>query len=760
MMVVGASKTSRAILRRRRETSTVLATLLAILLPQVVLGQSATPGAVVVLDPLVVTGPSGAEKQARETLRALPGGTGLVGADDLAGRADPKLSDTLASVPGVIVQNFFGGNDQPRVQIRGSGLQQNPVERGVLVLQNGLPLNHADGSYIVGLADPGQAQFTEVYRGYTANRLGATVLGGALNFVLPTGSSAPGLEAGVAGGSFGQLSATARAGGRRDRFDGLLQVGFSRRDGYRDHNESDRVSLDVNFGVEVNDAVSSRFFLGYTDLNFDVAGPLSRPQLDRNPKRVHSGPRVRPNPMSPPRLLVSDPGPNVPRDKPERTVDQFRVGNRTTLKFGGHSVDGVLGYADTDDTFRFPTPNGIRETDGGDFSSVLRYAYRSDEHQPLPLFDLTAKYVIGWADRKNFINNAGREGPLFGRSAFDADTLSLYAGLNVPLGAVFTLSPAIAYAKADRDHADTFGAARRPTAAFNPLRPTQPLPNGFVPAGDTSYAQTYSGWSPSLGLTIRPTEHHTIFAAVSRSFEPPTHNDLIATINGTPNSSPGRPDPGNPAFSAAAFSTPDLKAQRATTVEAGWRGRYGMVAWEAVAYYAWIGNELLGLRDESGAPLAAVNANRTTHLGLEFGFDVQWTEKVGSRFAYTFQDFRFDGDAVRGDNDLAGAPPHSLDAVFQYDLLSNLFLQAQVHARPARTPVDNMNTLYADPFVTLDVRARYDIRTWFGIFGEVRNLADETSASSTLIADQARPDQAAFLPGDGRAFSAGVEVLF
>lgn len=71
-----------------------------------------------------------------------------------------------------------------------------------------------------------------------------------------------------------------------------------------------------------------------------------------------------------------------------------------------------------------------------------------------------------------------------------------------------------------------------------------------------------------------------------------------------------------------------------------------------------------------------------------------------------------------------------------------------------------MNTLYADPFVTVDVRARYDVGTWFGIFGEVRNLADETYASSTLIADQARPDQAAFLPSDGRAFFAGVEVLF
>lgn len=205
MSVVRAAKNRAHFFVGEKRRATILATLLAVLLPQVVLGQSATPGAVVVLDPLVVTGPSGGDRKrrARETLRAIPGGTGLVGDDNLRAVQAPKLSDTLASVPGVIVQNFFGGNDQPRVQVRGSGLQQNPVERGLLVLQNGLPLNHADGSYIAGLADPGQAQFTEVYRGYTANRLGATVFGGALNFVSPTGSSAPGLKAGVTGGSFG-----------------------------------------------------------------------------------------------------------------------------------------------------------------------------------------------------------------------------------------------------------------------------------------------------------------------------------------------------------------------------------------------------------------------------------------------------------------------------------------------------------------------------------------------------------------------------
>ena len=300
----------------------------------------------------------------------------------------------------------------------------------------------------------------------------------------------------------------------------------------------------------------------------------------------------------------------------------------------------------------------------------------------------------------------------------------------------------------------------RPTIAFHPVNSNQPLPNGAVQAGNTSYAQTYSGWSPSLGLTIQPTENHTFFAAVSRSFEPPTHDDLIATVNGTPNSSPGRPNPGNPALPAVAFRTSRLKAQRATTIEAGWRGRYWRMTWDAVAYYSWVKNELLSLRDATGSPLGSVNADKTTHLGVEFGLGVQLTDKLSGRLAYTFQDFRFDGDPVRSNNDLAGAPPHSLNAVLQYDFLPNLFVQTEVYSRPDSTPVDNLNTLVSESFVTLAVRANYDLNEYLSIYGEIRNIVDETYASSTLIVDRARPDQAAFLPGDGRTFYAGLKVQF
>lgn len=583
----------------------IMAALTATIMPNVGLAQSATPGSVIA-----------------------------------------TISDALSSVPGVVVQNFFGSNDQPRIRIRGSGLQQNPVERGVLVLQNGLPINRADGSYLVGLVNPRQAQFTEVYCGCTANRLGAPIFGGALNFVSPTGSSAPGLKSGIEGGSFGQLSAFAQAAAKRGNFDGLVQVSFSHRDGFRDYDESDRLNVDTNVGAELTDNLSSRLFVAYTDLSFDVAGPMTQQKLRRNARRVLTGPTVRPNPTSLPRFGAFNPGSNVACDRPQHQAEQFRIGNRTTATFGAHLVDVALGYKDTGDAFRFPIPAGIRETEGGDFTSVVRYAYSPRASRPLPLFEATAKYIGGWANRKNFANNAGSKGLLFGRSELEASTLSLHAGLNIPGGAVLTISPAIAFARAERDNADIFGAAIRPTIAFNQTNPTQPLPRGAVPGGAASYTRTYSGWSPSLGITIQPTENNTFFAAVSRSFEPPPYDDLTATVNGTPNSSPGRPDPGNPALPAAAFRTPGLKAQRTTTSEAGWRGRYETVAWNMVAYSSWVRNTLLSLRDESGTPLGAVNADKTGHLGLELGLRAYLTEKLSGRPAYTYQNFSFDGDSL------------------------------------------------------------------------------------------------------------------
>ncbi|MGO1163810.1 TonB-dependent receptor family protein [Brucella sp. C7-11G] len=715
------------------------------------LAQSALPGSSIVLDPIIIAADDNAALKKR--FDAMPGGVALVEQSDRVVTANETVSRALRSVPGVVVQNFFGGNDQPRIQIRGSGLQQNPVERGILMLQDGLPLNRADGSYAVGFANPSLAETIEVYRGYMANRLGATVLGGALNFVSPTGAQYQGMQGTVSGGSFGQVGVSGKAGFQTGTMDGLFQADYTRRDGFRDYNQSERVSVGGNVGFEVNDNIKTRFFWGYTDLGFDVSGPLTKSQLESDPRQVHTGPTVIPG-------GAINPGPNVLRDRPRRDAKQLLIGSRTTAEFDAHLFDFAMGYTYTDDTFRFPISAGIRETKGGDFTGVVRYAYRHDDAAPLPLFETTAQYSIGSTDRNYYINQSGTQGAQFGENDLDASTLSLHAGFNVPLNDTITVFPALSYAYATRKNDDTYSLSTRPTIAYNPANPTVRLPNGAVPTNNNSYDRNYQGWSPSLGVSYKPDDTNTFFAAVSRSFEPPTHDDLLATINGTPNSIAGRPNPGAPIAVADAFRAPDLDAQTATTIEAGWRSEMGLFAWDVTSYYSWVNNELLSLRDVTGASLGAINADDTRHFGIELGLAAQITDRISGRVAYTYQDFRFHDDPLRGDNRLAGAPRQIINTVLNYEVNDRWTLQSAVQWVPEKTSVDNMNTLYSDPYAVVDLRTEVKISDNLLFFGEVTNVFDEKYASSTLIVDQARPDQAAFLPGDGRGFFVGLKAKY
>jgi iron complex outermembrane receptor protein len=380
----------------------------------------------------------------------------------------------------------------------------------------------------------------------------------------------------------------------------------------------------------------------------------------------------------------------------------------------------------------------------------LRYAYAPDASRALPLFEITGQYAIGSADRRYFINNRGKRGALVGDNEFDSSTLSINAGFNIPLTDRLTLSPSVAYSYATRDNDDVYTDPTRPYMMFSGPN----VVNGARPFVDTSYDRSYSGWSPSVALSYDLARDQSVFVAVSRSFEPPTEDDLIATINGNPNGSAG-------ATGAAVFATPNLEAQTATTLEGGWKGRNGPMAWSAIAYYSWVHDELVNLRDASGVALGAVNADHTTHFGVEIGGSVDVTRDINVRLAYTYQDFRFDDDVLYGDNRLAGAPNHVVNAALRYTLAPGFWVESEVNWVPGWTPVDNANLLFNNPYVVVNLRSQYALNENLSLYGEVLNVFDETYASATLIVEQApNPNQAVFLPGDGRAFIGGMKARF
>jgi len=153
---------------------------------------------------------------ARRSAGEVAGGTAIIDSDDYRRGSAVTPADAFAYAPGVFAQSRIPGAEESRLSVRGSGLQRTFHGRGLRVLQDGVPVNLADGSFDFQSLEPMAARYIEVYRGANALRFGAASLGGAVNYVSPTGyDAAPLLLRGEAG-SYGYLRGQAAAAGGKD----------------------------------------------------------------------------------------------------------------------------------------------------------------------------------------------------------------------------------------------------------------------------------------------------------------------------------------------------------------------------------------------------------------------------------------------------------------------------------------------------------------------------------------------------------------
>ena len=159
------------------------------------------------LNPVVVSATADSLTQAslqsaRDNLKTVPGGVWVEDLDSAREGRQSTWRDSLGLVPGVYIQDRFG-SEESRISIRGSALSRTYHSFGIKVLQDGVPINYADGFFDMLTVDANAARYVEVLRGPNATTYGATTLGGAIHFVSPTGSSQPGSVVRTEAGSFG-----------------------------------------------------------------------------------------------------------------------------------------------------------------------------------------------------------------------------------------------------------------------------------------------------------------------------------------------------------------------------------------------------------------------------------------------------------------------------------------------------------------------------------------------------------------------------
>ena len=681
---------------------------------------------------------------AKERQREIPGGTNVVALKGMTTERSLTLKDALEYQPGVIIQEFFGSNDQPRLNIRGSGIQSNPQRRGVNLLQDGVSTNFSDGSYIIGILETRAADYIEVFRGANGLKYGATTLGGAINFVSRNGYQVSPLEVRFEGGSFDYYGASLTTGGVFGKNDIYASFSYNDANGFRDFNTSSRFNALVNIGRKFSDKFETKLSATYTDLDFDIPGPLTQAQLDEDPTQINPG-------VNPPISI----GPNVVRDMPGRNSNIFRLANTSIYKINEkNNLNFGLYYQYGDDTFDFPVTVGVRNSISNDLGLNASFNAVTDKNN----FSIGINASTGKIDRSYAVILMGEAGDTYAQNELTATNLILYAEDIYKLTPQLSGILSVQLSSNTRNNKDVFA-----TPDTRPFFNFANMTSGTFASEDSSLDLDYFGFNPKIGLIYDLNTNDQLFFNLSRSYEPPTFDELINIAGGNPNKSP------------EIFNSVSLDEQTATTIEFGTRGTIGRVNWDVSFYNSWVKNEILTTTDLFG--IAGVTRNspdQTIHQGIELGVYanvlenlIQSNDKLYINTVYNYSNFFF-SEGIYDNNQIAGIPMHYINAAIGYRPVNGLVLEVNTEWLPDDTPTDHQNTVFQKAYQLFGFRVGYHRPKW-SVFVHGNNIFDERYASSYLIRDVVTDpppptlDQSnvtTFIPGVGANFTFGATYKF
>jgi iron complex outermembrane receptor protein len=633
-------------------------------------------------------------EQARTDIQRTPGGVAVV--PDTAFKNSPAqtIKDMLDWVPGVWAQPKWG--EDTRLSIRGSSLSRNFHLRSIQLYMDGIPINTADGYGDFQELDPTAYRYVEVFKGANALRFGANSLGGAINFVMPTGRDAPLLDTRIDAGSFGYLKGQAASGAAYGPFDYFVTASAQRADGFRDHGNGEAVRGSANFGYQFSPDAETRFYVNANTVRQRIPGGVTKTSALNTPEVAAAG--------------------NVTGDW-QRNIDTVRVANKTTLRFGPTTVDvGVFGV---DRHLMHPIFQWLdyRYQDYGVFG-------RATDDRMIGGFRnrLIAGVNIhnGQIDNRQFQNLPGAvKGALLSSSIDKSENVAAYAENS------FFVLPNVAL-----------------VAGAQFLHATRDRQDRFLSNGDQSGRRTFDLFSPKVGVVVDVDPTAQVFANVSRSAEVPSFGENTFASAALSN------------IAAQTATTYEI-GTRGRRPDFTWD--VSLYHAQIKNELQCLTNPMaLGQCHVTNAD-RTVHQGIESGFGVAFAKSLFATEdRFWFNVAYTYNDFFFVGDARYGNNRLPGAPPHYVRAEVLYKHPGGFYAGPNVEWVPEPYFVDNANKVTTEAYALLNFRVGYDTGKGWSGYLEGRNLLDTRYIASASIAETATAASALFEPGTGRAIFGGL----
>ncbi len=646
----------------------------------------------------------------------VPGGFTIKSAGDMElGRAS-NFEDLLQRTPGVFLQSE-NGSEVSKISIRGSGITSEDEPLGVMFLMDSLNFNQGDGEATLEDFDVATISHAEIFRGANAFKYGALTLGGAINLVPFTGYDAAPFQIRLEGGSYGFFRGDMSGGAMQGKLDEFGAISFREREGFREHSREDTEILFADLGYKFNDYVENRFYFTLDRTNRNLPGGLTKSQLENDPTQA--------NPLA------------IAQDW-NKELSNVRLADKLSFRTEDIQIDvGAFWFHHDIENRGFFSPDfreGIEQFYSDNFGGNLNFVTRHEPFGQRNILTIGVSPQYENEPTQNYENIFGHPGATTARGIGSSINVPAYLEDQLYLTPRFSILAGAQAIFAERHFKDEFFTDE---------------------AGNQSNRQNFWGFNPKVGAIYEINGKTQAFMNVSRSWQPPSINNLVDFDEG-PNSS--------------VVYTP-LSPQHAWTIEVGTRGEHSRFEWELSLYRSWICDELLEINDAFGNDLGTRNVPRTNHQGIEASLEVELLQdilvpkqpnRVGDRLSleqsYTLNDFHFDQNAVYGDNRLPGVPIHVYEAQLLYQSPSGFYAGPNLQCSLSLYPVDEANTLFADSYVLLGFRAGFRQSSGFSVFIDCRNLTDQHYAASIdVIADAGtEPNPEIFHPGDGRSFYGGV----
>jgi iron complex outermembrane recepter protein len=645
-----------------------------------------------------LTAPTTAEAQAQ--LARVPGSVVVV-PDAAYKNSTPAttLKDILDYVPGVFVQPKWG--EDSRLSIRGSGLSRNFHLRGVQLYMDGIPINTADGYGDFQEIDPSAYRYVEVYKGANALRYGANSLGGAINFVTPTGRDAAPVGASADIGSFGFHRLQSTSGGVSGPWDFFVTGAWQEADGFRQHSDGESVRASANLGYRLSPDVETRFYLNANDIQQRIPGSVTRGVALSSPTTAAAN--------------------NVLNDH-QRNIESWRIANKTAFRLAPGTILEVGGFV-VDRHLMHPIFQWLdyRYADYGGFIRIYDERIIGGFKNRLIA---GANLHNGELDNRQYDNLKGAvKGNLKSSSLDTSENLSAYVENSFYFLPTVALVTGTQFIHATRDREDR-----------------------IHDNNDTSGRTDFDIWSPKIGLLWEVDPSWQVFANISRSAEVPSFGE------------------GSNMVMIPFDQIKEQRALTYEVGTRGRRPDYtwDLAVYRAEIRNELM---CRGSGQSTGScTVVNLDRTVHQGVEIGFGAAVLKSMLVGGpspdrlwlNLAYTFNDFYFDNDKNFGNNELPGAPRHFVRTELLYKHPSGTFFGPNIEWVPQAYYVDSANTVKTEAYLIWGLKAGFDDGGPLSAHVEARNLSDEAYIASVSIIDVANANSALFEPGTGRAVYAGV----